>query len=45
MTHTIEELQMRQALPLNLKVAMTKTRIREWVNGGMYVPLWRRNKN
>ena len=41
MTHTIEELQMRQALPLNLKVAMTKTRIREWVNeygeSGVYV--------
>ena len=32
MAHTIEELQYRQALPLKLKIAMTKTRIREWVN-------------
>ena len=41
MAHTMEELQMRQALPLNLKVSMTKTRIREWVRqygtSGVYV--------
>ena len=41
MKHTLEELQMRQALPLNLKIRMTKTRIREWINeygeDGVYV--------
>ena len=41
MNHTIQELQMRQALPLNLKIAMTKTRIREWIReygtDGVYV--------
>ena len=41
MGHTIQELQMRQALPLNLKISMTKTRIREWINrygtDGVYV--------
>lgn len=39
--HTIEELQMLQALPLDAKVAKTKLRIREWVNeygrDGVYV--------
>lgn len=38
---TIQELQMRQALPLSMKIAMTKTRIRDWVNefgeDGVYV--------
>jgi len=38
---TIDELQMRQALPLNLKIRMTEDRIREWVNhygiDGIYV--------
>lgn len=28
----MQELQMRQALPLSMKIAMTKTRIRDWVN-------------
>ena len=39
--HTLEELQMRQALPLNLKISLTKSRIRGWVNeygeDGVYV--------
>jgi 3'-phosphoadenosine 5'-phosphosulfate sulfotransferase (PAPS reductase)/FAD synthetase len=39
--HTIQELQQWQALPLNVKVLMTKERIREWVNeygeDGVYV--------
>ena len=39
--HTRAELQERQALPLNLKIAMTKTRIREWISfhgvDGVYV--------
>lgn len=39
--HTIEELRERQALPLYLKLAMTKTRIRDWVNeygeDGVYI--------
>lgn len=39
--HTLEELQEKQALPLDLKVAMTKSRIRAWVNeyglDGVYV--------
>ena len=39
--HTITELQERQALPLSLKIKMTKTRIREWINrygiDGVYV--------
>lgn len=30
--HTNQELRMRQALPLESKVAMTKLRIREWVH-------------
>ena len=39
--HTLEELQYRQAMPLDIKIAMTKTRIREWVKwfgaDGVYV--------
>ena len=39
--HTIVELQQWQALPLNIKVLMTKDRIRSWVNeygeDGVYV--------
>ncbi len=39
--HTIQELQTRQALPLNLKIALTKSRIRDWVDwygeSGVYV--------
>ena len=39
--HTREELKMRQALPLNLKIRLTEERIREWVNhygvDGVYV--------
>lgn len=41
MTHTIQELKMRQALPLDAKILMTKQRIREWVNywglDGVYI--------
>lgn len=41
MSHTIDELRYRQALPLDLKLAMTKTRIREWINwygeSGVYI--------
>ena len=41
MTRTIQDLQMLQAMPLNLKISMTKTRIREWVRyygeEGVYV--------
>ena len=40
-THTISDLYQYQALPLNLKIAMTKRRIRDWVNyfgeSGVYV--------
>ena len=39
--HTIQELKMRQRLPLDIKVRMTQQRIREWVNefgvDGVYV--------
>ena len=39
--HTREELRMRQALPLNLKIRLTEERIREWINhygvDGVYV--------
>ena len=39
--HTIKELQELQALPLSLKIRLTKQRIREWVNhfgeDGVYV--------
>ena len=31
-THTLEYLKIMQALPLDVKVRMTQTRIREWVN-------------
>ena len=38
---TIQDLQMKQALPLNVKVLLTKDRIRQWVNefgtDGVYV--------
>lgn len=41
MSHTIQELRIRQMLPLEAKVAMTKQRIRDWVNywglDGVYV--------
>lgn len=30
--HTLHELQQLQALPLDLKIAMTKNRIRAWIN-------------
>ncbi len=40
-THTINELRQFQAMPLKVKVAMTKVRIRDWVNefgvNGVYV--------
>lgn len=32
MKHTKDELRLWQALPLNIKVSMTKERIRQWVN-------------
>lgn len=39
--HTIQDLKMRQALPLDIKISMTKQRIREWINefgvDGVYV--------
>ena len=39
--HTIQELRQFQAMPLEVKVAMTKVRIRDWVNyygqDGVYV--------
>jgi len=41
MSHTIQELKMRQALPLDAKILMTKQRIREWVSywglDGVYI--------
>lgn len=41
MLHTIQELQMRQRLPLEAKAAMSKSRIREWIESfgidGVYV--------
>lgn len=30
--HTMNDLRQMQALPLNIKIAMTKGRIRAWVN-------------
>ena len=40
-THTISELYQMQAMPLNLKISMTKRRIRDWVKhfglDGVYV--------
>ena len=39
--HTLEELKERQALPLDLKIRLTMTRIRAWVNeygeSGVYI--------
>lgn len=39
--HTMQELKMRQALPLEVKILMTKQRIREWIDefgvDGVYV--------
>ena len=39
--HTIQELKIRQALPLDIKIRMTEQRIREWVSefgiDGVYV--------
>lgn len=41
MQHTIEELKQMQALPLGVKIAMSKSRIREWVRefgeDGVYI--------
>lgn len=38
---TLEDLKMRQALPLDIKIRLTKSRIREWINefgtDGVYV--------
>jgi len=38
---TLQDLQMKQALPLNVKILLTKDRIRQWVNefgeDGVYV--------
>ena len=40
-TRTIQDLRMRQALPLEIKIRMTESRIRDWVNvygtDGVYV--------
>ena len=39
--HTLQELKQWQALPLNIKILMTKQRIRDWINeygeSGVYV--------
>lgn len=39
--HTIQELQMRQALPLEVKIRMSQQRIRDWINeygeDGVYI--------
>ena len=39
--HTMQELKMRQKLPLEVKILMTKQRIREWIDefgeDGVYV--------
>ena len=41
MKHTIEELKTRQAYPLDLKIALTRERVRGWVNefgeDGVYI--------
>ena len=41
MRHTIDELRIRQALPLDVKLRMTQQRVREWVeeygSKGVYV--------
>ena len=31
-THTLDDLRYYQAMPLDIKLAMTKSRIRAWVN-------------
>ena len=39
--HTLEELQEKQALPLDLKIALTRNRVRAWINeygeDGVYI--------
>ena len=39
--HTLEELQEKQALPLELKIRLTQTRVRAWINeygeDGVYI--------
>ena len=39
--HTIQELQMRQRLPLEIKIRMSQQRIREWISeygeDGVYI--------
>lgn len=39
--HTIQELQIRQRLPLSAKIAMSKSRIKEWIEtfgeDGVYI--------
>ena len=39
--HTMDDLRMMQALPLSVKVRMTETRIRQWVDyygeSGVYI--------
>lgn len=37
--HTYEELKQLQAMPLSIKIKMTETRIRAWVNeyGGLNI--------
>ena len=41
MKHTLEELKTRQAYPLDLKIALTKQRVRDWINeygtDGVYI--------
>ena len=41
MSRTIEDLKMKQALPLDVKISLTRERIRQWVNefgeDGVYV--------
>ena len=32
MKHTLEELQEKQALPLELKISLTRTRVRAWIH-------------
>ena len=38
---TLQDLKQKQALPLNVKVMLTKSRIRQWINAygedGVYV--------
>ena len=39
--HTIDELKQKQALPLDIKILMSKTRIRAWIDeygeDGVYI--------